>query len=193
MLNKLYQDWAYGCLPAALFTLVILVSCVHQLTWSIFLVWMQTPFYLLHEFEEHAYPGKFRQFINLKLFESGNPAFPLTEAGVFWINIPMIWCLFPLMAILTQHVSLSFGLTLPYFTLFNATTHMIAASVKRSYNPGLFCSIVLNYPTCIYTIMYLNSHDHLSISANVWGFLFAIAGHLIMFGTVFSYYKWKKA
>jgi hypothetical protein len=184
-----YKNWQYGCLPAALFGIAILLSCLHQLSWTVFLIWMQVPFYLVHEFEEHVFPGGFRQFINFKLFESGNANFPLSEAGVFWINIPFIWVLYPLLAILAQHVNPLIGMTLPYFTLLNATTHIIAGLVKRCYNPGLCVSVFLNYPTCIYTIIYLNHHYSHTLMSNIGGFIFALAGHAVILGSIVTKFK----
>jgi hypothetical protein len=184
-----YRDWAKSCLPAAWFLLVILFSSFHQLNYVIFLIWLQVPIYLLHEFEEHVFPGGFKDFINGMLFKSKTPDFPLNSAGVFWINIPFIWIMFPLFAVLAQQYSPSLGVVLPCFALFNATTHIISGLVKRRYNPGLLVSVVLNYPTGIYTL-YIMNQAGFADAAIIWaGFGFALLGHVAMAGSIITLYK----
>jgi hypothetical protein len=114
---------------------------------------MQLPIYLLHQFEEHVYPGK--AFINSVAFKSAQDNYPLNSADVFWINILAIWFLFPVGAVLAQNVSLGYGVLLPIFGLFNASLHIVFFVLKKRYNPGLLVSVLLNYPTGIYTLYVL--------------------------------------
>ncbi len=156
MMNYLYKNWMYSCLPLAIYIGVLLLSSIHQIPGIILLIWAQFPIYLIHEFEEHAYPGGFKDFINKHIFK----AEILNDKNVFWINIPAIWILFPLGALLAQNVNPSIGCILPAFGLFNATLHIALFLIKRKYNPGLLISLFVNYPTGIFTI-WLMHHLHL--------------------------------
>lgn len=157
MKQYLYAHWADSCIFMAIALTVVLLSFLPQTPWALFLVWMQFPVYLIHQFEEHFYPGHFREFINKEIFKSMRPDAPLTPGAVFWINILVIWILFPLAAVLAQNVSMAFGVFLPVFGLFNATLHILMFIIKRRYNPGLLVSTFINYPTGFYTLWVLNN------------------------------------
>ena len=189
MLQSLYQNWQKCCFPIALFTTIVLCSSVHQIGWLFFCIWMQFPIYLLHETEEHEWPGGFKNFINLKVFQSGNPEMPLSAADVFWINIPFIWMVFPICAVIAQHGNIHFGAVLPAFALFNATLHIIAACVKRCYNPGLFVSVFINYPTGIYILMIMSRTGALAGHTILHVFLFALVAHASMIVPMVIKYK----
>lgn len=189
MFKTLYREWPMGCLPAALFLLVILFSSKHQFHQVIWLIWLQVPIYLLHEFEEHAYPGGFKLFINQKIFGSKIPDCPLSDASVFWINIPFIWIMFPFFAIVAQHHHIELGIILPCFALLNATTHIIVGIVKRQYNPGLLVSVFLNYPTGIYLLYVMSQHGLLNVRTNLIGWGAAVIGHLCMLSYAVIHYR----
>jgi hypothetical protein len=191
MMSYLYKHWPAMCLPMAIYITLVLVSSMHALGLLIFLIWLQFPIYLLHEFEEHAYPGGFKNFVNHEVFGiSGAVDMPLNDKNIFWINIPAIWILFPLGAILAQQVNPSIGAILPYFGLFNATIHIIALIVKRKYNPGLGASIILNYPTGIYTLIVMHQHQLLTLSTNIYSFLIALFSHIAI--VLFAATKYKR-
>ena len=192
MWQAFYQNWGKSCLASAFFMFVILFSSLPQLDYVVFLVWLQVPIYLLHEFEEHAYPGypgHFKAFINQQVFKSKIANFPLNDANIFWINIPFIWIMFPIFAILAQHSNIHLGIILPAFALFNATTHIIAFCVLRRYNPGLVVSVLLNYPTGIYTLYVMQQAGLLDAATITLGILVAFIGHACMFGAIFTYFK----
>ena len=178
MRQYLYQHWADSTLILALGIMAVLLSFLPTTPWYLFLIWLQFPVYLIHEFEEHVFPGHFRQFINREVFHSTSDNAPLSVPAVFWINILAIWVLFPIAAILAQNVSPAFGLLLPIFGLFNATLHIVMFIVKRKYNPGLIVSACLNYPTGIYTLYVLaqqNIIHRLSLSMALLVTVFAHA------------------
>lgn len=147
----IYQ-WPLSCLPLALLTFVMAWSSRCAIGEVMFLVWLQLTVYLLHQTEEHFWPGGFKQFINKKIFHSTIPDSPLNEASVFWINIPFIWILFPVAAVIAQNGYCAIGSFLPVFGMTNATTHIMAGLIKRAYNPGLVVSLLLNIPTGFYTL-----------------------------------------
>ncbi len=47
--------------------------------------------YMLHQTEEHLWPGGFRQFANAHVFKSGNDDWPVDEGGVALVNIGYVW------------------------------------------------------------------------------------------------------
>jgi hypothetical protein len=152
--NYLYKHWSQMGLLIALYVGLMLFSFKSQISLIVLLIWLQFVIYLIHEFEEHAYPGGFKNYINRQIFGSKVNDLPLNDAIVFWINILGVWILFPLGAYLATNVDLKFGMLLPIFGIFNASLHIIMALKKRQYNPGLLVSIFLNYPSGIYTIYY---------------------------------------
>lgn len=145
-------SWASACLPIAFFSSLIVWSSWCALGPVMALIWMQFVVYLVHQSEEHFWPGGFKAFINKKIFHSSAPNSPLSDLDVFFINIPVIWILFPLAAIVAQHIDLAVGSFLPVFGMCNAATHVMVGIVKRCYNPGLVVSLLLNFPTGFYTI-----------------------------------------
>lgn len=192
MRQYLYQHWAESTLILALSISILLLSFLSVTPWYLFLIWLQFPIYLVHEFEEHVFPGKFKEFINREVFHSQNSNAPLTTVAVFWINILAIWLLFPLAAILAQNVAPEFGLLLPIFGLFNASLHIIMFFVKRKYNPGLVISVILNYPSGIYTLYVLAQNGFTSVLSLSIALLVTVLAHALIVGTVIAQVKKSK-
>ncbi len=184
MRNYLYRHWADSTLMMALALIVLLLSFLPNTPWYLFLIWLQFPIYLIHEFEEHVFPGKFREFINREVFHSNVDDSPLTIPAVFWINILAIWILFPIAAILAQHVSPEYGLLLPIFGLFNASLHILMLLIKRKYNPGVLVSLFVNYPSGIYTLYILNQAGFIHVTNLTLAVLLTIFSHALMVGLV---------
>jgi hypothetical protein len=184
MRNYLYRHWADSTLMMALALIVLLLSFLPSTPWYLFLIWLQFPIYLIHEFEEHVFPGKFREFINREVFHSNVDDSPLTIPAVFWINILAIWILFPIAAILAQHVSPEYGLLLPIFGLFNASLHILMLLIKRKYNPGVLVSLFVNYPSGIYTLYILNHAGFIHVTNLTLAVLLTIFSHALMVGLV---------
>lgn len=178
--NYLYQHWADSCLILCIAVTILLWSFSSLMPRYLYLIWLQFPVYLLHQFEEHVYPGNFRAFVNKEIFHSQQINFPLSEAATFWINILAIWFLFPAGALLAQHVSPLFGVLLPVFGLFNATLHILFLIIKRRYNPGALVSIFLNYPTGIYTLYILNQYGFLTTLSVSYAFILTLITHAML-------------
>lgn len=189
MLQYLYKNWAHAGLLIAVYVTLLLVSVAQCLDPYVFLVWLQFPVYLVHEFEEHAWPGGFKTFVNKNVFGIQNADEPLTDARVFWINILGVWVLFPVAAFATQFVNPLYGLLAPCFGLFNASLHIVWALGLRRYNPGLLVSAFLNYPTGIYTIFVARKMGYFSMPALLGASAFAFMCHLIIFLAVLYWYQ----
>jgi hypothetical protein len=107
--------------------------------------------YMIHQIEEHLWPGGFRQFANARVFKSGNDDWPVTEGGVALVNIGYVW-LPILLAALFPGPLRWLGLGWVGLTLINGISH-IATSVRfKVYNPGLVTSIVLFLPFTIWML-----------------------------------------
>ena len=181
-MRTLYDNWAKSCYVSGLFLLVVLFSSFQALGLINVLIWLQVVVYLWHQGEEHSYPGGFKDYINQHVFNSQVPNMPLDQAGVFWINISLIWLLFPVAAVIAQNWNVSFGVFLPVFGLFNATTHMLLAIKKRAYNPGLVVSVCLNYPTGLYTLHVFHQAGILTNVTGWWAFAASFVLHIMMVG-----------
>jgi len=107
--------------------------------------------YMLHQIEEHLWPGGFRQFTNAHVFKSGNDNWPVDIGGVALINIGFVWLPVSL-AVLYPEALHWVGLGWIGLTLINALTHIVSTIRLRIYNPGLITSIVLFLPFTIFVL-----------------------------------------
>lgn len=107
--------------------------------------------YMLHQIEEHLWPGGFRQFTNAHVFKSGNDNWPVDIGGVALINIGFVWLPVSL-AVLYSEALRWVGLGWIGLTLINALTHIVSTIRLRIYNPGLITSIVLFLPFTIFVL-----------------------------------------
>jgi hypothetical protein len=107
--------------------------------------------YMVHQVEEHLWPGGFRQFTNAHVFQSGNDDWPVSVGGVALVNVGMVWL--PLaLAILWPGPLRWVGLAWIGLTLVNAVTHIVASLRFRVYNPGLVTAILLFLPFTIWAL-----------------------------------------
>ena len=111
--------------PLAILSGIILASFFSIIPELQLLIWLQVPVYLLHQFEEHAWPGGFKEFVGKIVFKQDDGG-PLTEKSIFWINIPIVWIGFPIFAALTT-ISTDLGLWIIYLSLTNGAFHILVA------------------------------------------------------------------
>lgn len=152
MLKYLYKEWPKIGIVCAVFILLILFfypgSQIGSITW---LFWLHLPIYMVHQFEEYAWPGGFKKYLNIKTLKSGSADFPLNDTRAFWINVGFVWIGITLAAIVGLKFVL-FPAALMWFTILNGSAHTIAGIVRRKYDPGLCASIFLNIPLGTYTL-----------------------------------------
>ena len=91
----LYDNWMKATPFLALYSFILIWLYVREQNYALFLIWMQVPIYWFHEFEEYVCPGGFLDFFNRKPLGSKLGDYPLTKAGSFWINIPLVYILLP--------------------------------------------------------------------------------------------------
>ena len=140
MINWLYKNWAKLSFLLAIIVTIIIYLFIKPGNIVLFLIWIQIPVYLLHQFEEHTWNG-FKNYINRKVFNVQEGDFPLNDKNIFWINIPIIWILMPIFAGLSS-VNIILGLWIPYFAVINSLSHLIFSIRNREYNPGLIVSLI---------------------------------------------------
>jgi Protein of unknown function with HXXEE motif len=107
--------------------------------------------YMLHQIEEHLWPGGFREFTNAHVFKSGRSDWPLDTGGVALVNIGYVWL--PLALAVAWPAALRWlGLAWVALTLVNGISHIATSARLRIYNPGLVTSLVLFLPFTIWLL-----------------------------------------
>ncbi len=173
-MNWLKQNWPASTIFLAIYITIMLILFVRD-DYPLLLIWAQLPVYFLHEFEEYILPGGFVKWFNRRVLGSFRDDWPMTPLVTLWINVPIIFTAFPIGAILATEIDIKYGLWMAYFSVINASSHVVLALIFRGYNPGLVVSVLLNIPVGIYAITYLSSHGLVSTTANVASLLIGIA------------------
>jgi hypothetical protein len=184
----LIDNWSKSTIFLAIYLLIMLLCYVMNDNFLLFLIWVQTPIYFLHQFEEYIFPGGFVEFFNTKVLGSNKSDFPLNKEVSFWINIPIVFIAFPLSAILAGSIDISIGIWTAYFSILNALSH-VGMFFKYRYNPGFVVSIFLNIPVGIFTIYYFISHDTITLYAHLIGLVIAV---LFQLGVMIYGFKFLK-
>lgn len=107
--------------------------------------------YMVHQIEEHLWPGGFRQFANAHVFESGQDDWPVTKGGVALVNIAYVWLPLGLAALFPGPLRW-LGLSWVGLTLINAIIHLVTTARLRIYNPGLITAILLFLPVTVWML-----------------------------------------
>ncbi|WP_296520567.1 HXXEE domain-containing protein [Rhodoplanes sp.] len=131
--------------------------------------------YMVHQIEEHLWPGGFRQYANAHVFKSGRDDWPVDEGGVALVNIGWVWLPIALAALFPDALRW-LGLGWVGLTFVNALSHIGTTVRFRGYNPGLVTSIVLFLPFTIWVFATEVSRGALS-GAEIGGLL--VAGVLL--------------
>lgn len=134
--------WSRTGIPLAVALLLLAPFVRRAVGRAPFLVYLQWPVYLLHQYEEHAH-GAFKREVNRVL----PPSFGrLTDQTIFWVNVPMLWGVDVAATYLARFVSPGAGLVAPYLAVVNGLIHVGAAVRTRRYNPGLWTGLLLLLP-----------------------------------------------
>ncbi len=182
-IDWLAEYWPKATIFLAIYTFALLFLLLYEANFLLFLIWLQTPIYWLHQFEEYVYPGGFARFFNRQLLGAAKDDWPVTKMFSLWINIPIIFVAFPLSAVLAGAVGLEWGIWTAYFSILNALSHVIMF-FKFGYNPGFVVSLFLNIPVGVYTIYTFLERSTISQAAHLTGFAVAllVQGGLMVWG-----------
>lgn len=177
----MYDNWMKATPFLAIYSLILLWLYVREQNYALFLVWLQTPFYWIHEFEEYICPGGFLHFFNRKPLKSVKEDYPMTKVVSFWINIPLVYVLLPLSGVIAHFCGVEWGLWTAYFSVLNAFAHVAMFFIFGfKYNPGLAMSAILNVPFGIYMIWYFLSNHIVSTGTNIASIIFGILAQASM-------------
>jgi threonine/homoserine efflux transporter RhtA len=141
--------------------------------WTLMLVWLQLPLYMIHQYEEHNH-DRFRLYLNKNVAHCD----ALTPAGAFWINSLGVWGIDLVMLYLAVFVSPAFALAAFYLPIINALTHIREAVARREYNPGLHTSVILFLPIGILSLWRVSLDTAATWHEQVLGLAIAIGIHL---------------
>jgi hypothetical protein len=157
-----------GCLLAPILLTVLVTARVQG--WDIptytWLLWLQLPIMMLHEFEEYVLPGGFKSFFNHDtVFASSAPGdnTPLSEGYVFFVNIVTVWGWAIVGALLAGIAPwVGFGLVV-FNAAVNCIQHSVIFQIKHEgYNPGLITTMLLLLPFSTFITIYVIQNDVLS-------------------------------
>lgn len=176
MLSRLAQYWVYGGFLAGILLLVLLPEFARNWSPALLAVYLQSPIYMLHQYEEHD-GDRFRLFVNRTI---GGGQEVLSHMAVFVINIPGVWGVNAISFLLASYLSLGYGLIAVYLTLVNAVVHIVAAAATRSYNPGLGTAIFLFLPAACFGIHELQQTKGTGWEYHLLGLLVAIGIHIVI-------------
>lgn len=133
--------------------------------------------YMLHQIEEHLWPGGFRQYANAHVFKSGRDDWPVDAGGVALVNIGYVWLPLAAAALFPQALRW-LGLAWIGLTFVNALTH-IATSIRfRGYNPGLVTAVVLFLPFTVWALLHEAARGEVSAPALVLVLLAGVVLHV---------------
>lgn len=177
-MDWLYKNWSKLSLGLVLVLTLLIFVFIKPSNTLLFLIWIQIPIYLLHQFEEHSRNG-FKNYVNKKVFNVEDGSYPLNDKNIFWINIPIIWILMPLFAILSSLNPL-IGLWIPFFGIINSLSHVIFSIVNKEYNPGILVSLILGIPVGAYALIIFYSTLQISYLFTGLSLGFSIILHIIV-------------
>lgn len=148
-------NWAKASLPLAIVLFLVSPFVYRGIGLAAFLVFLTLPFYMLHQFEEHA-GGQFKAFVNKTV---GRGREVLTDRAIFRINVLVVWLGTLVVLYLCVYVNIVWGLLSGYLVAFNGIVHIVTSIRMRRYNPGLWTSVFVFLPLGIYIIYLINKQS----------------------------------
>lgn len=167
------DNWSRMALPFAVLMLGSLPVFLTGGNLPLVLLYTLLPVYMIHQYEEHAH-GRFVEFFDSTI---GGGREVLTKVSAFWINILGVWLVFLASFYLAKYVALGFALVPVYLVLVNAVTHVLTSVRLRTYNPGLYTSVLLFLPWGLLLAVYFSGIAGASLLFNALGLLLAAAEH----------------
>jgi hypothetical protein len=141
-------NWARASLPLAIILFLISPFVYRGIGLAAFLVFLTLPFYMLHQYEEHA-SGQFKAFVTKNV---GRGREVLSDRDIFRVNVLFVWLGTLVILYLCVYVSIIWGLFAGYLVAFNGIVHIATSIRMRRYNPGLWTSVFVFLPLGIYII-----------------------------------------
>jgi hypothetical protein len=141
--------------------------------------WAALPLLMLHQFEEHVYPGGFREWMNRVVLHSEDNQQPLSKKLSFIVNVPLAWVLFGAVAFVKAD---ALWFTLPVLSILfvNAWFHIVTSLVFNEYTPGSYTSILIHLPFVIYAYSYLLITWQVEFSLLMTSIMAALVVHIVI-------------
>ncbi len=136
------HNWSRSALPMALVLLALGPLLLDALGLAVWLVYLQLPVYMLHQYEEHS-RGAFKEAVNRMQTDGREPC---TDTNLLWINVGLVWGTFLVLLYAARYIDPALGLVAPYGMLLNGLLHTRVAIRQRRPNPGLWTSLLLFLP-----------------------------------------------
>lgn len=167
------DNWPRMALPFAVLMLCSLPVFLTGENTPLVLLYTLLPAYMIHQYEEHAH-GRFVAFFNATM---GADREVLTKVSVFWINVVGVWLVFLASFYLAKYAAPGLAFVPVYLVLVNAVIHILTNVRLRTYNPGLYTSVLLFLPWGLFLALYFSGSVQASPLFNVVGLLLAIFEH----------------
>lgn len=152
---------------------------------AMFWALINIPLYLLHQTEEHYWPGGFKNYINRVVNKLPEGEEMLTDVKVFWINILFVWVAFLIFGALS-FIDIGFGMLIIIFSIMNCFTHIVEAIKQKEWNPGLVMAS-LQFMISIYAAYFVITYGLTNTVFWLIGtIVFSIIVHVILFKTAMT-------
>ena len=184
---------AAGLLVLLLFASDALRSDLAVSRWQdiVWLTWLATCAYLVHQFEEHGIDAQgaayaFRGMLCATLGYPQPDTCAIPTAFITAVNVSAVWIAGPLSALLGRRwpaIALSF-FSVPFVNLF---AHAGPALARGAYNPGLLTAIVLFGPLSLWTFQVALARYRLGWRGVIATVLAGILLHAILLGSLRAY------
>ncbi len=168
--------WSRAGLPLAVALLLLAPVARRALSRAAFLIYLQLPIYLLHQYEEHGH-GAFKRAINAMLPPGLGP---LTDRAIFWINVPGVWGVDAAALALAAGTTPANALVAPYLAILNGALHAAVAAKTRRYNPGLWTALALLIPVGACSVRAIGRASGATRRAHAAGIAGALLLHLLV-------------
>ncbi len=143
-MNLVYKHWAKAGLLFAL-SIIAYIYLVRKQNIALLdkYILLNLAFLMLHQFEEYVYPGTFKDYFNLNLYNPfGFFRNKLTDKGIIYVNVVLGWGIniIVFLFISTNPVLVTAAIGIIFI---NGIMHFGMAYKTRYYNPGLVTGAVL--------------------------------------------------
>jgi hypothetical protein len=177
-LNWLGKNWVTGAAFMAAGFVALVPAIASLLPLGLFLIFLHTPGYMIHQVEEHQ-GDRFRRFVNYRMFGGLNV---LRVSDVLVINLPLVWGLNLGAFYAALAWGAGYGLVAPYTMLVNAVSHFGTSIRFKSYNPGVVTSALIFVPLSVLTIWIVGTVPSVGFTQHLIGFGLAILIHALIMG-----------
>lgn len=176
------QNWSRMTAPMAAILIVLAPILFHGQDLALLLLYLQIPAYMIHQYEEHAH-GKFKAFA-AETFGQGQEV--LNDLDLLWINVGLVWGVQLMCLLAAVYFGAAWGLLAAYAPLVNAVTHVAVSARMKSYNPGLWTSVLLFLPLGGFAIYYIGQSPTTTSVHHFWALGLCVALHGLIIGKVIA-------